>query len=160
MQGLFYATLSGSWGSVASLAVLSNGFVEPNEASLAGLEDGPRQTFAREVELGHRFAVDLDATLPDETSSFARRQTKCVGQERWQMDGISRRERVLRDVLRRLPFANDTREMLLGGARRVLPMRARDDEARERELCLERLTVGHRLLCDEPPPLLELRVGD
>src|SRR5690349_2606499 len=39
LQGLFHAALSGSRGSVAVCQRASSGFVEPNEAPLAGLED-------------------------------------------------------------------------------------------------------------------------
>ena len=122
LQGLSYATLSGSRGSVARRTVLSNGFVEPNEAPLARLKDDPRQARAREVELCRRFAVELDAALGNEATPFARRQTERVGEEGWKVDGIAGRKRKVGHVLGRLPFAHDPREVFLGSTRRPLPM--------------------------------------
>src|SRR4051794_901892 len=80
LQGLSYATLSGSRGSVARQTVLSNGFVEPNESPLACLENSSRQPVPRKVELGYCVAVELDAALRDQPSRLARRQAKCVGE--------------------------------------------------------------------------------
>src|SRR4051794_35997669 len=93
LQGLSYAALSGSRGSVARHTAKSNGVVEPNEAPLAGLEDDAGQPRAREVELGRCVAVELDPALGDETAGFARRQAESVGQERRKMDRIACRER-------------------------------------------------------------------
>src|SRR5262249_13161517 len=146
--------------SVARRPLLSNGFVEPNEASLPRLEDATRKPLAREVELGHGIAVELDAALRDQPSGLARRQAEGAGKNCRQMNRVARWERKVRHLLGRLSFAHDAREVLLSRARRVLAVRPRDDETRERELRVERLAVRHGLLCDEPPPLLELRIGD
>ena len=58
------------------------------------------------------------------------------------------------------PLADDAGEVLLGRRRRLLAVRARDDQPRELELRLHRLAGRHRLLGDEPPPVLEHRVRD
>ena len=70
---------------------MSNGSVEPNEAPLAGLEDGPGEAFARNVELGHSAPIELHATLADEPPSFARRQAESVREKRGEMHRIAGR---------------------------------------------------------------------
>jgi hypothetical protein len=82
LQGLSYSALSGSRGSVARSKRESSGFVEPNEAPLAGLEHGARQPLPRNVELAHRIAVELHAALCDQPTPLAPRQAERIGEER------------------------------------------------------------------------------
>src|SRR5947209_7335057 len=121
LQGLFHAALSGSRGSVARADALSNGFVEPNEAPLASLENRPGQPLARDVQLVHRVAVELDPALGDEAASLARREAERFGEQRGQVNRIAGRQRVLGQLLGCLPTPDDAGEVLLGLARRLLP---------------------------------------
>ena len=79
LQGLFQTALSGSRGSVAGSDCASSGFVEPNEAPLAGLEDDALKTCSRYVEFAHGLAVELDSSLPDPAARLARGDLEDVG---------------------------------------------------------------------------------
>jgi len=92
LQGLFQAALSGSRGSVAGSNPASSGSVEPNEATLAGLEHGPVQSCPRHVELADRVAVELHSALRYQPARLARGEPECVGEERRKMDGIACRQ--------------------------------------------------------------------
>src|SRR5262249_11511894 len=127
LQGLSYAALSGSRGSVAGCQRASSGSVEPYEAPLARLEDGAREPLSRDVEIAQRNAVEFHAPLPDQPASLARREAEGVGEHGRQMDGIAGRKRLLRHLLGSLATAHDAGEVLLRGAGRLLPVRPRHD---------------------------------
>src|SRR5215510_10132142 len=72
VQGLPYATLSGSRGMIAAVPSRSSA-AEPHEPAFPGLDDRALEPRAREVELGGCLTVDLHPSLADQTPRFARR---------------------------------------------------------------------------------------
>ena len=89
-----------------------------HESALSGLDESSVQPGPRQIELGHRLAVDLDRSLGDQTARLAgRADAEVIGQQGRQMERVARRELGLGHVLRRLMLAHDAGEMLLGPRR-------------------------------------------
>src|SRR5438132_6181468 len=102
LQGRSYAACRDSRRMIAAVRVVSSGS-KTCETPLSRLEESALEPGAREVDLGHRLAVQLDPALGQQAPRLAGRgDAEALDEERGQVDGVSGRQRNLRDLLGRL----------------------------------------------------------
>ena len=120
----------------AALARLDERAVEPSaRGRSSSVDDGSPSTFTPPCAISRR------ASLVDEPERARRARPAGAPGRR----PAARRSGTSSG---RPPLADDAREVRLGRARGLLPVRARDDPARERELRLERVAARDRLAVD------------
>src|ERR1041385_8357306 len=149
LQGLSYAALSGSRGSVARDPAQSSE-ADPYKTALRALDERPVARIRGELVASGRPALQPAAARVELAPPMARRFPEGLDEERGQVRLVSPRH--LRHVLRGLVPPDDAGEVVLRLPRRVLAVRTPDDEPREPELRLHRVAARHRLLRGGTPP--------